>query len=201
MWDTRQVAARTTAKIMDHFMTVEMEELPGRRTIHAIIVEELEVSPEYWNLRARPTADIAALAREAAEKAVDDLFTDVSGVEIATLVQRTRGMIDRESGRTLHGEYLGGWNKQAVVKVIAPIILSVFTGDKVLVKQEEGTVASDVVEMKPTSELSAGAVFYPGIVDQKTFAACVGTVEQIIRDPRPDRVGRFRGTREKLIAR
>lgn len=43
-------------------------------------------------------------------------------------------------------------------------------------------------------------VLYPGIVDQKTLAACLGTVEQILRDPRPDRIERFRRTKDKLIA-
>lgn len=45
-----------------------------------------------------------------------------------------------------------------------------------------------------------GAVFYPGIVDQKTLAACLETAEQIMRDPRDDRIARFRHTRANLIA-
>ena len=34
-------------------------------------------------------------------------------------------------------------------------------------------------ELLPENE---GDVFYPGIVDQKTLSACLGTAEQIIRD-------------------
>lgn len=54
-----------------------------------------------------------------------------------------------------------------------------------------------------TNELKAeqeGDVFYPGIVDQKTLAACLETAEQIIREPRPDRIERFQRTKAKLIA-
>lgn len=43
-------------------------------------------------------------------------------------------------------------------------------------------------------------VFYPGIVDQKTLAACLGTAEQVIRNPRNDGIARFHRTKAKLIA-
>lgn len=53
----------------------------------------------------------------------------------------------------------------------------------------------------PTKELNAdGSVFYPGIVDQKILLACLTTADLIIRDPRPDRIERFRRTKAKLIA-
>lgn len=49
-----------------------------------------------------------------------------------------------------------------------------------------------------------GGVSYPGIVDQKTLSACLGTAEQIIRGATPERrdmqVERFRRTKAKLIA-
>lgn len=45
-----------------------------------------------------------------------------------------------------------------------------------------------------------GEVYYPGIVDQKTLAACLETAEQIIRESRPDRVERFVRAKTKLIS-
>lgn len=58
----------------------------------------------------------------------------------------------------------------------------------------------DAVGVGKDIQASDAEVFYPGIVDQKTLAACLETAEQIIRDPRPDRVDRFRLTKAKLIA-
>lgn len=50
------------------------------------------------------------------------------------------------------------------------------------------------------NEVENGEIAYPGIVDQKTLSACLGTAEQLMRQSTPERVERFKRTKAKLIA-
>jgi hypothetical protein len=66
----------------------------------------------------------------------------------------------------------------------------------------KGNVTHDQESYGPLPQPAEGdgEVFYPGIVDQKTLSACLETAEQIVRNPQPDRIERFKRTKAKLVA-